>query len=57
MNDQLPISIGEILIMRAEFEHTSQNSKMAAGVIKRATILIQLLDELIECREAEGVRE
>ena len=55
MPDKTPASIGQILIFREEFEKFSTCTKAAAGTRLLAFLIVELLDELIARREAEGL--
>jgi hypothetical protein len=48
-------SIGEILVLRADFEAHARNPDVPLGLVARAETFIDLLDELIGYREQEGV--
>jgi hypothetical protein len=48
-------SIGEILVLRADFEAHAQNPLVPPSIVARAETFIDLLDELIGYREQEGV--
>jgi hypothetical protein len=54
LSDLKPISVGEILVMREEFDHTSRKPDMARGVVVRAEKLVRLLDEVLMWRESAG---
>ena len=49
-----PVPIGQILILREEFQKVASNKNQPGGLVVRAGILIRLLDELTERREKES---
>jgi hypothetical protein len=57
VTDQKRVSVGEILILHAEFEQTAKKPDMARGVVARAEKLIRLLDEVLMWRQRAGAEE
>jgi hypothetical protein len=53
---ELPITIGQILVMRGGFEQVADDAEKSGATRRNARLLIQLLDELVERREKEGRR-
>jgi hypothetical protein len=49
-----PVSIGQMLILREEFEQVSRDPHKASGVRLRANLLMRLLDEVLMRRESAG---
>jgi|GEM_PF-7083666 len=47
------IPIGQILILREEFDHVSKQTDASSSVRLRAARLVVLLDEIVERREKE----
>lgn len=56
-NGKPPVLIGHILILRTEFDHIAQNPNQSLANIRRATLLVAALDELLEFREKEAVND
>lgn len=53
MPDKVPVSIGQILILREEFVEVTTCPDAPMRSRERAACIIQLLNELIDRREAE----
>jgi hypothetical protein len=51
MPEQIPV--GQILILRDEFDHVSKQTDASSSIRLRAARMVALLDELIERREKE----
>ena len=49
-----PISVGAILVEREEFEHAANDETCDPDTRRRARMLAELLDELIEFRRKEA---
>ena len=54
MDEMAPVAVGQILVLRAEFEKVAADANEKAGVARRAALLVRVLDELIERREKEA---
>jgi hypothetical protein len=52
-----PVSIGQMLILREEFEQVSRDPHNASGVRLRANLLLRILDEMLMWRESAGAEE
>ena len=51
------VSIGTILVLHADFETVARNETRLAAVRRRASLMSQLLDDLLAYREQEGRRD
>jgi hypothetical protein len=49
-----PVTIGTILVLRAEFERIVCDANNLDAIRHRARIMLALLDELLRYREKEG---
>jgi hypothetical protein len=54
MPKQPAVSVGQILVLRSEFEKVANNRLSAMGVARRAEQMVQLLDEVLMWRESAG---
>lgn len=53
MPEQVPI--GTILVLRSDFDRVANNQNKPTALRHRASLMVQLLDELITRREKEGM--
>jgi hypothetical protein len=57
MTGQPHISVGQVLVLREEFDCVAHEPNASFGATLRARLLVRLLDEVLDWRERAARRE